>query len=162
MSVVPTLSPWWLFPVDFFFLPPFISLSKFFVQRSSSHFLPLLHSCTQTCPEKVNIDQKLSLKGTCVVCFGELKFRWKLFQHTKPNTDPTNTAEMEEVQNLEKLSTMPVSSLNLAIKANSLHRDTRYTALFRASRPSGQYGEYFHTFVTNSPPENGKNITCYF
>ena len=135
-------------------------LLLFRCQCLSSNVRPFIffifYSCTQTCPEKVNIDQKLLLKGTCVVCFGELTFKWNLFRHTKPTMDPTNIFEMMEVKDLEELSTMPVTSLNLAVKANSLPRDTRYTARFRAIRPSGQYGEYFHTFLTNSPPENGK------
>ena len=145
-------------------LNSFFFLLLFLYQCFPSDVRPFIFfnffSCTQTCPEKVNIDQKLSLKGTCVVCFGELKFLWELFRHTKPNLDPTDTDKMEKVKNLKELSTMPVKSLNLAVKANSLPRDTRYTAVFRAYRPSGQYGEYFHTFVTNSPPENGKYIIC--
>ena len=63
---------------------------------------------------------------------------------------------MTEVLNLDQITTTSITSLDLAVKPDKMARDTYYTALFRAKRPSGQYGEYFHTFLTNSPPENGK------
>ena len=117
-------------------------------------------SCNLLCSPKVNIDQKLQLKGTCVICFGTLSFEWKLYRHP-PFTkikDPTDTTSMKEfeVLDLDQITTTSITSLDLAVKPDKLARDTYYTALFRAKRPSGQYGEYFHTFLTNSPPENGK------
>ena len=120
----------------------------------------LIRSCTPLCPPKVNIDQKLQLKGTCVICFGTLSFVWKLFRHPPSSKikDPTDTKEMKEfeVLNLDQITTTSITSLDLAVKPDNMARDTYYTALFRAIRPSGQYGEYFHTFLTNSPPETGK------
>ena len=120
----------------------------------------LIRSCTPLCPTKVNIDQKLQLKGTCVICFGTLSFEWKLFRHppSPKIRDPTDTKKMKEfeVLNLDQITTTSITSLDLAVKPDKMARDTYYTALFRAIRPSGQYGEYFHTFLTNSPPENGK------
>lgn len=74
----------------------------------------------------------------------------------KPNTDPTKTEEMELVENLKEKSSTGDTSLNLALNKDILPKDQEFTAAFRAYRLSGQYGEYIHTFVTNSPPENGK------
>lgn len=117
-----------------------------------------LCSCNSLCPPKVNIDQKLQLKGTCVICFGTLSFEWKLYRHPPfPKIkDPTDTTSMEEVKHLDQITTTSITSLDLAVKPDKLARDTYYTVIFKAIRPSGQYGEYFHTFLTNSPPENGK------
>lgn len=70
--------------------------------------------------------------------------------------DPVDTVNMVEISNLQELSTTPITSLNLALKKDVLPRDTGFTAFFRAYRQNGQYGEYIHTFVTNSPPENGE------
>lgn len=120
-------------------------------------------SCHPLCPPKVNIDQKLQLKGTCVICFGTLSFKWKLFRHPqfRKITDPTDTDSMKEVPYLDQITTTSIRSLDLAVKPDKLARDTYYTAVFRAERPSGQYGEYFHTFLTNSPPENGKMFSKF-
>ena len=97
-----------------------------------------------------------------MVCFGELTFEWKLYRHTAPDMDPIDTEHMEEVLNLEEISTTSIHSLDLAVKHRALVRDTHYTATFRAYRLSGQYGEYFHSFVTNSPPENGNILSINF
>ena len=71
---------------------------------------------------------------------------------------PTDTGNMVPIigRDLEEISTTPIDSLNLAIKEHELSKDTGYTALFKAHRLNRQYGEYIHTFITNSPPENGK------
>ncbi|XP_068694084.1 polycystin-1-like protein 2 [Montipora foliosa] len=112
-------------------------------------------SCTQTCPKKVNIDQKMSLKGHCVECFGELTFLWELYQHINAsNVDPTDTSKMKKDQNLEKKTTTGIKSLNLVVKPNTLHPDCRYTVIFKAFRGQ-QYGEFLQTLETNSPPKNG-------
>ena len=123
-----------------------------------NHLVFSFISCSPSCPTKVNIDQKLPLEGTCKVCFGELTFSWELFRHKELGTDPVDTGNMVKISKLQDLSTTSITSLNLALKENALHRDTGYTAFFRAYRQNGQYGEYIHTFVTNSPPENGKQI----
>ena len=70
--------------------------------------------------------------------------------------DPIDKDNLEEVNNLQEKSTTPINSLNLALKEDTLPKDTGFTAFFRAFQGNGQYGEYIHTFVTNSPPENGK------
>lgn len=70
--------------------------------------------------------------------------------------DPIDKDNLEPVNHLEEISTTPINSLNLALKEDSLPKDTGFTAFFRAHRLNGQFGEYIHTFVTNSPPENGK------
>jgi len=90
------------------------------------------------------------------VCFGELTFSWELFRHKELGTDPIDTDNMVKISNLEEKSTTPIDSLNLALKEDVLPKDTGFTVFFRAYRLNGQYGEYIHTFVTNSPPENGK------
>ena len=104
----------------------------------------------------MNIDQKLALKGTCKECYGEITFKWELYKHLALNVKPTDMTNMKKVENLDKISTTRATSLNLALKKNVLPKDTGYTAIFRAFRRNGQFGEYIHTFVTNSPPENGK------
>ena len=98
-----------------------------------------------------------------MICFGTLSFEWKLFRHppSRKITDPTDTTLMKKVLNLDQITTTSITSLDLAVKPDKLARDTYYTALFRAKRPSGQYGEYFHTFLTNSPPENGKILSKF-
>lgn len=97
-----------------------------------------------------------------MVCFGELTFEWKLFPHTVPNINPADAVDSQtEVQDLDLSSTTSITSLNLVLKAGVLHRETQYTAVFRAKRESGPYGEYLHSFFTNSPPENGKYLACY-
>ncbi|XP_022779645.1 uncharacterized protein LOC111321123 [Stylophora pistillata] len=111
--------------------------------------------CSPVCASKVNIDQKLPLRGTCIDCYGELDFRWQLYRQN--GADPTKTGEMEPVKHLDKKSSTGDKSLNLALKKNILVKDEQYVAVFRAYRLSGQYGEFIHTFETNSPPENG---TC--
>ena len=121
-----------------------------------NHLVSSFISCSPSCPPKVNIDQKLALEGTCKVCFGELTFHWQLFRHKELGTEPTDRDNMVQIPDLQEKSTTQIDSLNLALKENVLLKDTKFTAFFKASRSNGQYGEYMHTFVTNSPPENGK------
>lgn len=75
--------------------------------------------------------------------------------------DPIDTGNMVKVTNLAEMSTTGTDSLNLALRHDTLPKDTGFTAFFRASRRNGQYGEYIHTFVTNSPPENGIYIILF-
>lgn len=91
-----------------------------------------------------------------MVCFGKLRFKWELYRHNGSNVDPTDTSKVVKVRNLEEMSTTSIDTLNLVVKADMLPADTYHTAIFKAIRPSGQFGEYLHTFITNSPPENGE------
>lgn len=122
----------------------------------TNHLVLKFFSCSPSCPLKVNIDQKLPLEGFCKVCYGELRFSWELFRHKELGINPTDTENMVAITNLQDISTTPINSLNLALKEDVLPRDTGFTAFFKAYRRNGQYGEYIHSFVTNSPPENGK------
>ncbi len=74
--------------------------------------------------------------------------------------DPDNLVEVPPAD-LAEMSTTGIDSLNLALRQETLPKDTGFTAFFRAYRQNGQYGEYVHTFVTNSPPENGKYIISF-
>lgn len=93
-----------------------------------------------------------------MVCFGRLTFEWELYWHNGSNVDPTDTSKMVKFPDLKEMSTTTIYSLNLVVKANKLPPNTYHTAIFKAFRPSGQFGEYLHTFITNSPPENGESL----
>lgn len=93
-----------------------------------------------------------------MVCFGRLTFEWELYWHNGSNVDPTDKNKMVKFPDLKEMSTTSIYSLNLVVKANTLPPNTYHTAIFKAFRPSGQFGEYLHTFITNSPPENGESL----
>lgn len=93
-----------------------------------------------------------------MVCFGRLTFEWELYWHNGSNVDPTDKNKMVKFSDLKEMSTASIYSLNLVVKANKLPPNTYHTAIFKAFRPSGQFGEYLHTFITNSPPENGESL----
>ena len=136
-----------------------MSSGELYVISPNPIFYSLLYSCSQTCPKKVNIDQKMSLKGHCVECFGKLKFLWELYLHINAsNVDPTDTSKMKKVQHLEEISTTGIKSLNLVVKPNTLLPDCHYTVIFKAFRGQ-QYGEFLQTLETNSPPKNGEPNT---
>lgn len=71
--------------------------------------------------------------------------------------EPYNLTDLNVITNeeLQNMAWNPTNELGLAIKPNSLQTGRKYTLAFRATRPSGVYGEVRYTMLVNAPPENG-------
>jgi hypothetical protein len=69
------------------------------------------------------------------------------------NLTDLNTFSPEEFQNM---ASNPINQLDIAIRPNSLEIGRKYIIAFRATRPSGVYGELRFTMLVNSPPVRGK------
>ena len=92
-------------------------------------------------------------------CTGELAFSWSLHSYDDINqAEPFNLSSLNEIpkEQFENMVSNPLDELELAIKPNSLHVGKKYTVAFRATRPSGVYGECRTTVIVNSPPVGGK------
>ena len=78
------------------------------------------------------------------LCFGELAFRWSLYSYDHINQlEPFNLSSLNQVPKgeFENITTNPLNELNIAIKPDDLQVGKKYAVSFRATRPSGVYGE---------------------
>lgn len=100
------------------------------------------------------------LLSTCKShCSGELKFGWSLYLYDHLNQpEPYNLSTLNEIpkHEFQKMASNPINELDLAIKPDTLQIGRKYTLAFRATRPSGSYGECRTTVLVNSPPVGGK------
>ena len=113
----------------------------------------------KNCKAKVNRDEKMILTSFCNAhCYGELSFIWSLYQYDDVNTpEPYNLTDLTEIprNELESMTSKPLDELDLAIKPGRLEINRKYIVAFRASRPSGVYGELRYTMLINQPPQPG-------
>ena len=120
----------------------------------------ILHSCVKNCQEKTISDEKAILKSNCEAhCTGELKFSWSLYVFDNISApEPLNLSSLYEIpeQDFQKMVLNPINELALAIKPDALQCGKKYILAFRATRPSGAYGELRTTILINSPPVGGK------
>ena len=74
--------------------------------------------------------------------------------------EPYNLTDLNEIPRnvLEIMASKPVDELDIAISPNTLEINRKYVLAFRATRPSGVYGELRYTMMINSPPTKGVNM----
>ena len=117
-------------------------------------------SCSKNCKSKFVPDKKAILVSTCdSFCYGELTFSWSLYSYDDINQlEPFNLSALNEIpkDEFQHMTSNPPDEINLAIKPDSLQVGKKYTIAFRATRPSGSYGECRTTVIVNSPPVGGK------
>ena len=75
--------------------------------------------------------------------------------------EPYNLTGLNEIprNELENMASKPLDELDLAIKPNTLKTNKKYIVAFRATRPSGVYGELRYTMLINSPPVEGSYLS---
>ena len=124
-------------------------------------------SCSKNCQSEVVPDKKTILVSSCSsFCYGELEFSWSLYLYDDINQlEPFNLSSLNQIpkDEFENMTSNPLDELNLAIKPDSLQAGKKYTVAFRATRPTGVYGECRTTVIVNSPPAGGKrNFPSFF
>ena len=117
-------------------------------------------SCSKNCKSKFLPDERTVLASSCSsLCYGELAFSWSLYSYDHVDQlEPFNLSSLNEFppNEFENMVFNPIDELSLAIKPDSLQVGKKYIVAFRATRPSGVYGECRTTMIMNSPPVGGK------
>ena len=90
-----------------------------------------------------------------------MEFQWSLYSYDDINMpEPYNLSDLNVISEnkLKEMAFNPTDQLDLAIKPYSLQTAEKYTFAFRATRPSGVYGEVRNTMLVNDPPANGETL----
>ncbi|XP_028413722.1 uncharacterized protein LOC114536576 [Dendronephthya gigantea] len=117
--------------------------------------------CSKNCQSKITAEGKTIMRADCSsFCQGELMFNWTLHLYDDiHDPEPLNLSALHEISSKEfqNMVRNPINELDLSIKPDALQPGKKYTLAFRATRPSGIFGEVRTTLLVNGPPLGG---TC--